>query len=366
MKWVTVVGARPQFIKAAAVLRAIQARENATDSIHSILVHTGQHHDHNLSNIFFEELGIPTPQYHLGIAGGTHGQMTGRMIEAIETVLLAEKPDKLLVYGDTNSTVAAALAAAKCGISIAHIEAGLRSFDRRMPEEINRILTDHVSKEKFCPTQAAIENLSREGITDDVYWVGDVMYDVARDYAARAESHRALFDTLGVCPKAYILVTCHREENTDNIARLRHIVDALEHIAHDTSVIFPLHPRTAKRLAQAGLYDRLRHVQCIPPVSYLEMVLLEKHAMVIVTDSGGVQKEAFFYRVPCVTLRDTSEWGETIALGWNRLVGDDPDKIVAAIRDARCGEEGEWPYGHQRASERIVEILSRERTHECV
>jgi UDP-GlcNAc3NAcA epimerase len=355
MKIVTVIGARPQFIKAAAVSRLLRAAPGTRE----VAIHTGQHYDENMSDVFFQELGIPQPDHRLGVGSGSHGAMTGRMLEKIESVLLTEKPDALLVYGDTNSTLAGALAAAKLSIPVAHVEAGLRSFNQKMPEEINRVLTDHVSKWLFCPTPVAVENLAREGIADArVALVGDVMYDVTlavRDRAGEVERW-------GVKPGAYILATIHRAENTDVPTRLEAVFDGLRQVARETPVVLPLHPRTRAVLARAGKPAEAEGLKIIDPVGYLDMTGLERHARLVVTDSGGVQKEAFFHRVPCVTLRDETEWVELVGLGWNRIV---PPLSAAAVRDgvraALAGGPGREPppdlYGGGRAAERIVEAL---------
>jgi len=301
MKILTVVGARPQFIKAAVVSRELRQR----NGMQEVLLHTGQHYDDNMSQVFFEELEIPQPDYNLGIGGGTHGQNTGRMIEAVEEVLFKERPDWVLVYGDTDSTLAGALAAVKLHIPVAHVEAGLRSFNRRMPEEINRVLTDHAADLLFAPTEKAVANLKREGLPEErIELVGDVMYDAALFYGAKAEKQSRILQTLGLVPKTYVLVTIHREENTDDPARLETIFNGLDQVALEIPVVCLVHPRTRKALGQYGIWDRVsQHIRFLPPVGYLDMVMLEKHARLIVTDSGGVQKEAFFYRVPCVTLR---------------------------------------------------------------
>lgn len=356
MKIVTVVGARPQFIKAAAVSRVIGAQY--AGAIDEILVHTGQHYDENMSKVFFEELDIPEPRYNLEISGGTHGAMTGRMLEAVEKVLLQERPDWLLVYGDTNSTLAGALAAAKLHIPVAHVEAGLRSFNMRMPEEVNRILADRVSTLLFCPTASAVENLEAEGMTRGVHNVGDVMYDVALFYRDRARQHSTILQRLGLEPGGFALATCHRAENTDDPRRLESILTALAEIAGQVPVILPLHPRTHKLVRDHGLSHWLSGLRVTEPLPFLDMVALEQAAKVILTDSGGVQKEAFFYRVPCITLRDETEWVETIRLGWNRLAGSGKEEILAAYRGLQipAGESAQ-PYGDGDAAKRIVGLL---------
>ena len=287
-----------------------------------MLVHTGQHYDENMSEVFFQELEIPKPDYYLGIGSGTHGAQTGRMLEAIEQVLLQIVPDLVLVYGDTNSTLAGALAAVKLHVPVAHVEAGLRSYNRRMPEEINRVLTDHASDLLFAPTEAAVENLKQEGISSNrIFLVGDVMYDASLYYGAKAERESRILQQLGLRPKQYVLATIHRAENTDDAQRLRSIFDGLELAAKEIPVIIPLHPRTREALKQEAQLSKVaQHVLVIQPVGYLDMVMLEKHSRLIATDSGGVQKEAFFYNVPCMTLRSETEWVELVELGWNRLV----------------------------------------------
>ena len=329
MKIITIIGARPQFIKAAVVSRAMRLRP---DEITEVIVHTGQHFDANMSDIFFEELDIPKPHYHLGVGGGTHGQNTGRMLEKIEEVLLAEKPDYVLVYGDTDSTLAGTLAAVKLHIPVAHVEAGLRSFNRKMPEEINRILTDHASDLLFTPTATADKNLDHEGISKDkIKQVGDVMYDAALFYGAKVEINNALLQTLGVASKKYALVTLHRAENVDDKDRLTAIIKGLGH--YENPIILPLHPRTKKMMEGFGI-AMPQNIKIIDPVGYLDMILLEKHAALIATDSGGVQKEAYFHRVPCITLRDQTEWIELVAHGANILTGADTNAIVSALQKA--------------------------------
>lgn len=356
-KILTVLGARPQFIKASVVSHAIAATPGLTE----VLVHTGQHFDANMSDVFFAELGIAKPDYFLNIHGGSHGAMTGRMLEAVEKVLLQEKPDVVLVYGDTNSTLAGALAAAKLHMPVAHVEAGLRSFNMKMPEEVNRILTDRISHWLFTPTQAANSNLQREGYAaDKIIEVGDVMYDVALHHGSRVQPGKGLMAQLGLVEKNYILATIHRQENTDHPQRLAAIVEALIATARTLPVIWPLHPRTRAVLEKAELLGTLtQHVRLIEPVGYLDMVQLEKFAALIATDSGGVQKEAFFYQVPCVTLRDQTEWVELVQTGWNRLAPPvDAGTLQAAIHGA-LGSRGldVLPYGAGDAARRVVQAL---------
>jgi len=350
MKIVSVVGARPQFIKCAPV--SGELRRLATE----ILVHTGQHYDDRMSGVFFAELGIPAPAYNLGVGSGLHGAQTGEMLKRIERVLVDERPDRVLVYGDTNSTLAAALAAAKLGIPVAHVEAGLRSFNRAMPEETNRVLTDHVSALLFCPTTTAVKNLAAEGITAGVHLVGDVMHDVLAGSLAAAEARSTVVATLGLRPGGYFLGTVHRAENTDRPERLQRIVGAFNDLAASTApVVFPVHPRTRK-LLDAGGWELAPAVRTIEPVSYLDMLMLEKHARAILTDSGGVQKEAFWLHVPCLTLRDETEWVETIDAGWNTLVGDDRARIVECAR-AACPPSSPVASLDEGASRRIAELV---------
>lgn len=350
MKIVTIVGARPQFIKAAAVSRAIGTRENVTE----IIVHTGQHYDANMSDVFFEQMRIPRPDHHLGVGGGPHGQMTGRQLEKIEAVLLEEKPDWVLVYGDTNSTLAGALAAAKLHVRVAHVEAGLRSYNRRMPEEINRVLTDHVSELLLVPTETGVRNLAAEGITGSkVRLVGDVMYDAAMFYKDLA-NEPDWFESLGVERGAFVLCTIHRAENTDDLERLRSILHGLADSG--LPVILPLHPRTRATVDGAGIVIG-ENIHVVPPVGYLEMVWLETHCSVIATDSGGVQKEAFFHGKPCVTMRDETEWVELIEAGVNRLVGANRELIAEHVRNSSAVKCDLQLYGAADAAHRIVDAL---------
>ena len=354
MRILTVLGARPQFIKAAAVSRRLRERPD----VREILVHTGQHYDENMSDVFFRELELPDPNYHLGVGSGSHGAQTGRMLERIEEVLLKERPDVVLVYGDTNSTLAGALAAAKLHVPVAHVEAGLRSFNRNMPEEINRVLTDHIARWLFAPTPTAVNNLKREGIAGaGVVLVGDVMYDLALMIGGRHGS----VDRWGLSPGQYVLATIHRAENTDDPARLAAIFDGLNALAKRIPVVIPLHPRT---LAVLGADAADFAVRIIDPVGYFDMACLEKNARLIVTDSGGVQKEAFFHRVPCVTLRDETEWIELVEIGWNRIIpprsADAVCKgIIAALGAVPAAEPPADLYGGGHAAERIVQVLTQ-------
>lgn len=334
MKIVTIVGARPQFVKAATVSRVISEMNKTCQSpeLSEVIVHTGQHYDDNMSKVFFDELDIPRPDYNLEIGGGTHGAMTGRMLEGIERVLLAEQPDWFLVYGDTNSTLAGALAAAKLHIPVAHVEAGLRSFNMKMPEEINRVLTDRVSTLLFCPTDTAVNNLKNEGVHNGVVNVGDVMYDASLFYRGLARQKSTMMNELSLEPRGYVLATCHRAENTDDSVRMKNIIRSLAVIAEQVRVIFPLHPRTRGVLTEQGLIEFLGKVEVLEPVSFLDMVRLEESARLILTDSGGVQKEAYFFGVPCITIREETEWIETVSAGCNVLAGSNVEKILAAYR----------------------------------
>jgi UDP-GlcNAc3NAcA epimerase len=356
----TVVGARPQFIKVAPVSRALAE----TGTVREILIHTGQHFDADMSDVFFKELGLPVPDYHLDVHGGGHGVMTGIMLQKLEPVLEALRPDRVLVYGDTNSTLAGALVSAKLHIPVAHVEAGLRSFNRAMPEEINRIVADQLSDILFTSTDAGTENLAKEGIAGGrVVQVGDVMFDAALMFSQMASQKNDVLNVLGIEPRRYVLATVHRAENTDCPVRLGNLVAALEQVANDLPVVLPLHPRTATRMKTAGL--AFTKVKTVPPVGYLDMVALESQAAVIATDSGGVQKEAFFYEVPCVTLRDETEWVELVDLGWNRLASPAQDGLGDVILGA-LGTAGQAarPYGDGKAAERIAKILAAEQPHD--
>jgi UDP-N-acetylglucosamine 2-epimerase (non-hydrolysing) len=325
MKIVTVVGARPQFVKCAAVSREI--RKDHTE----ILVHTGQHYDPEMSDIFFEELNIPKPDYHLGVGSATHGKQTGQILEKLEGVLLKEKPDLVIVYGDTNSTLAGALAAAKLHIPVAHVEAGLRSFDRTMPEEINRIVTDHIADLLFCPTQNAVDLLAKEGITKGVHFVGDVMADVLAFNKELADKKSKVIEDLGLIPRQYCVATIHRPVNTDSREALSSIIRAFGKAV--MPIVFPVHPRTRKYLKEYGLIDNLpENVILTEPLGYLDMIQLLSQAKKILTDSGGIQKEAYILGVPCITLRENTEWVETLHDGWNVLVGADEGKIVRGLK----------------------------------
>jgi UDP-GlcNAc3NAcA epimerase len=362
MKIVSVVGARPQFVKASVVSLQLRSAFGSAE----VLVHTGQHYDDSMSAVFFQELQLPDPHYHLGVGSGSHGEQTGRMLAEIERVLERESPDWVLVYGDTNSTIAGALAAAKLHIPVAHVEAGLRSFNRRMPEEVNRVLTDHLAELLFVPTEAAVANLLREGVAEErIHLVGDVMYDAALMFGERASMSSDVLTRIGVEAGNYVLATVHRAENTDNPDRLRAIIAGLNEISRELPVVLPLHPRTRHALSALGLnvaqstIDALRITE---PLGYLDMLMLEKNARLIATDSGGVQKEAFFHRVRCVTLRDETEWVELVELGWNTLLSPDSPKVVAeglraALSSDSSPDASASLYGDARASERVAAIM---------
>ncbi|MBW1971297.1 MAG: UDP-N-acetylglucosamine 2-epimerase (non-hydrolyzing) [Deltaproteobacteria bacterium] len=349
---ITVLGARPQFIKSAPLSKAFLYEEK----IKEIIIHTGQHYDYEMSEIFFEELKLPKPDYYLSVGSHSHGKQTGLMLKSIEDVLIKEKPDMVLVYGDTNSTLAGALAAAKLNISVAHIEAGLRSYNRKMPEEINRVLTDRLSSLLFCPTLNSVENLKKEGIKDGVFHVGDVMYDALLMFIDIAESRSKILEKQNLKSKEYVLATIHRAENTDDPKRLKKIMEIFSYLPF--KVVFPIHPRTKKEIKRSSILIA-NNIKIIPPVSYLDMILLEKNSILIITDSGGVQKEAYLLKVPCITLRGETEWVETVEIGANRVIGLDEKKLGEAINHF---ENFKWqnninPFGDGKSSEKIVKII---------
>lgn len=347
MRLVTIVGARPQFVKAAPLSRAIAARKG----LEEVSIHTGQHFDYNMSDIFFDELGISRPTHNLDIHGGSHGEMTARMLTAIETLLIADTPDAVVVFGDTNSTLAGALAASKLHIPVVHIEAGLRSFNRKMPEEINRVLTDHVSTLLMCPTSLAVQNLRDEGIKNGVFATGDLMYDMVRALAPIAVERSEILSVVGLEAGGYTLATLHRAENTDTKEALQKAHDFLVDLSRERPVVLPLHPRTKAALERFGLEPFTKgDVRILEPVGYLDMLALLQGAALVATDSGGLQKEACFSGAPCITMRDETEWVETITHGWNRLWS------VKDYRERREIEE----YGDARSAEKIVDIISRE------
>lgn len=348
MKIITVLGARPQFVKAATVSNKL--REKHIEKI----IHTGQHYDENMSKVFFDELQIPVPDYNLNVGSGNHGFQTGHMLIKIEEILEKEKPDCLLVYGDTNSTIAGALAASKLHIPVAHIEAGLRSFNMRMPEEQNRILTDHISSLLLTPTNTATLNLKNEGIVKGVYNTGDVMFDAILKFSELAKNKSGILNKIGDKSSDYILVTIHRAENTDNIERLKNIIEALNECGE--KVVLPIHPRTKKFMESYKLKFN-NNITLLEPVGFLDMMLLEKNSKKIVTDSGGIQKEAFFMEKPCITMRDETEWVETVKNGWNVIVGADKDKILYNIKNFKPVSVRENHFGDGNASGKIVHVL---------
>jgi len=357
-KIITVIGARPQFIKAAPVSKVILGQPDLCE----VMVHTGQHYDFGMSNVFFDELEIPESVYNLEVGSNSHAIQTGEIMKRLEEVLIKEKPDLLLIYGDTNSTLAGALTAAKLHIPVAHVEAGLRSFNNKMPEEINRIVADRLSSLLFAPTKTAMNNLGNEGITEGVYKTGDVMYDVAQQFISRAKEKSRILVNLDIGPKEYILVTIHRAENTDDKARLTNIFTAFNKIAEDIPLVLPIHPRTRKMLREYQLENQLDSVKLIDPVGFLDMINLEHNAKLIVTDSGGVQKEAYFHKTPCVTLRDETEWVETVEAGWNILADvNRSENIILSINDMLCynGERKTISeYGDGKSSREIVIKIS--------
>jgi len=349
MKILTVVGARPQFIKAAAVSRALRKQHK------EILVHTGQHYDQKMSDVFFEELQIPKPDHLLQVGSAKHGAQTGEMLARLEPILEDEKPDCVLVYGDTNSTLAGALTAAKLHIPVAHVEAGLRSFNRDMPEEINRVLTDHLSALLFCPSDKSAAQLAAEGVASGVHVVGDVMYDSILQYTGIAEKNSRILATLNAQPKTYLLATLHRPVNVDDPQTLFHLLETFNEIGE--TILFPAHPRTRKMI-EAARFSTGENIRFIEPFGYLDMLWVEKNARLILTDSGGVQKEAYWMKVPCVTLREETEWVETVQSGWNTLTGANREKILAAVRNFRAPAEHPPLFGDGSASEKITRCLT--------
>lgn len=350
MKILTVVGARPQFIKAGPFSKELRKKHK------EVLLHTGQHYDPNMSDIFFEELGLPKPDINLEVGSGSHAEQTSRMMLGIEKVLQEGNFNMVLVYGDTNSTVAGSLAAAKLHIPVGHVEAGLRSYNRRMPEEINRIVTDHISDILFAPTKTAVEILKKEGLAKKTVLVGDVMYDAIKDHSKLADKHSVTGD-LNLKKGAYILATIHRAENTDSKKRLTSILKAFHRSGE--KIILPMHPRTKKFIDQYKLEKYLENIKVIDPVGYIEMLALEKNARLILTDSGGVQKEGFLLGVPVVTLRDETEWVETVQDGWNKIVGSSEEGILSAIKNFRPKGKRHNHFGNGQASQKIVASIER-------
>jgi UDP-GlcNAc3NAcA epimerase len=355
MKIITIIGARPQFIKAAVVSAALEAK-----GIQEILVHTGQHFDASMSDVFFQELSLKPPDYHLGVGGLSHGAMTGRMLESIETLLMAEKPDFVLVYGDTNSTLAGALAAAKLHIPIAHVEAGMRSFNRQMPEEINRVLVDHLSQLLFVTSEKPIDLLAQEGLVRGVHCVGDVMYDAVLKFSALAE-RSTILKKLNLKPQQYGLVTLHRAENTDDLQRLGIWLAQLALLSQTLNLVFTVHPRTVQAIQKINADWNPPGIQLISPLGYLDMLALQSQSALILTDSGGLQKEALYTGTPCLTLRKETEWVETVESGWNQLIGDCPDELekrALALIEYCAQKQIPQLYGDGRAAEKIADFMS--------
>lgn len=356
---ITIVGARPQFVKAAMLSRAISMRNKEGMSFEEKLIHTGQHYDENMSRVFFQEMGILKPTWQLHCGNHTHGAMTGQMLMDIEKILIDNQPDYVLVYGDTNSTLAGALAASKLHIPVVHVEAGLRSFNKAMPEEINRILTDHVSSILCCPTQTAVQNLHKENITKGVYHVGDIMYDAALLFGKEAEQRSTILQTLGLSPKEFLLCTVHRAENTDSQERLCQIAQAWTEIAASERIVIPLHPRTRIYLEKYNLLATLQqqpNILLTDPLGFLDMVMLERNARIILTDSGGIQKEAYFHKTPCITLREETEWTETIESGWNQLAGFHAKDIIKCLSTSNDRKEIQ-EYGDGNTAQKILDLL---------
>ena len=350
MKIVTVIGARPQFVKAAVVSQALKAAGHE-----EILINTGQHYDDNMAQVFFDEMGIPNPDYDLGVGSGTHASQTAASLVGIEEILIKEKPDWIIVFGDTNATIAGALAASKLHIKIAHIEAGLRSYNRRMPEEINRIVTDLISELRFVPTQVAVDNLQKEGITSGVHIVGDVMTDALLHFTPIAEEKSDILERHRLESGSFILLTIHRPSNADDDTRFKHILEVVSSV--DKTIVFPVHPRSRERVTRL-LKDVNRSVLTIDPVGYLDMMLLEKNAHTIITDSGGVQKEAYLHKTPCLTVRNETEWVETVEDGWNILVGETVESIPGLVLDFPKPRQWKPHYGPGDSASRIVELLN--------
>jgi UDP-GlcNAc3NAcA epimerase len=360
MKILTVVGARPQFIKASSFSRALDKfNKNHSQHMNEIIIHTGQHFDQNMSDIFFSELEIPEPKYNLNISNLSHGAMTGRMLEELENIFVQENPDSILVYGDTNSTLAAALAASKLAIPLLHIESGLRSYNMNMPEEVNRVLTDKLSSYLFCPSKVACDNLTKEGIRENIHFVGDVMFDVVLHL--KKSNHLKPFQDLSLKEREYCICTLHRQENTDDPVKMRNILESLQIINKDIRVVMPIHPRTKKIISDYDQNDLLKGLNVITPISYKQMLSLLDNSSFLITDSGGMQKEAMYLKKPCLTLRDETEWTETVDLGFNTLCGSDPDMIINSYNRIN-NEELSFnlnPYGEGDAAEKIIQILNK-------
>lgn len=350
-KIISVVGARPQFIKVKLLVEVLKEKK-----INHLLVHTGQHYDYEMSKIFFEELTIPKPRYNLNVGSHTPGAQTALIIERLEKVLLKERPEMVITYGDTNSTLAASLTAAKLHIAVCHVEAGLRSYNKQMPEETNRVVTDHLSSILFCPSRTAVKNLAKEGITSGVHLVGDIMYDLLLRFKDFADKRSNILSRLNLRPKNYLLATLHRPSNADSAGSLKRIFHAFKRI--NAPIVLPLHPRTSQALKR-NVFKIPPIVRVIKPVGYMDMVTLEKNAKIILTDSGGVQKESYWLGVPCVTLREETEWVETVRHGWNLLTGADAMRIVKAAREMKPPKKRPQLYGDGHAAERIVRYLTK-------
>lgn len=350
MKILSVVGARPQFIKLAVLSREIRKRFD------EVIVHTGQHYDIEMSKVFFEQLNIPNPDYNLEVGSGSHAKQIGNIIIRLEKILIKENPSLVLVYGDTNSTLGGALCAAKLGISVCHVESGMRSYDK-IPEEINRVIADHISDIFFCTTETAVGNLENEGITKNVFLVGDLMIDALVNHIKIAEKKSSILKELGLRRNAYMLTTIHRAENTEDKLKLKSILNGL--LQSKENIILPLHPRTKKYLQDYTLIGKIgnSNIRIIKPLPYLDMLMLEKNSRKIITDSGGVQKEAYFFKVPCITLRDITEWKETVENGFNILVGSDSSKIYKAIKNFKIRKKHMQFYGKGDASKKMADIL---------
>lgn len=353
MKILTVVGARPQFIKACMFSKAIRSNSK----VEEIIVHTGQHYDDNMSTVFFKQLNLPKADYYLGVGSGSHGKQTANMLVELEHVMISVNPDIVLVYGDTNSTLAGSLAAAKLHIPIAHVEAGLRSFNKKMPEEINRTVTDHLSDWLLCPSQTAVDNLRREGIVKGVYLTGDIMYDSVLHFKPRALQESTILQDLSLTKNNYYLATVHRAENTDQPERLKAILEALQQLK--MNVVLPLHPRTKSKINQFKLTDLISstHIKIVEPLNYFNMLTIASQANVILTDSGGLQKEAYMLQIPCITLRDETEWIETVQSGWNQLVGANTQQIVESVNKIQIPKQCTPLFGDGKAAQKISEIL---------
>ena len=354
MKILSIIGARPEFIQAAPVSKALRLHHN------EILVHTGQHYDYLMSQVFFDELGIPIPDYNLEVGSGTQAKQTAEIMVRLENILKIEKPNIIFIRGDTNSTLASAIAASKLNIPIAHIEAGERSYDRQMPEEINRLIADHLAKIHFCASHKALEQLSLEGISENVFWVGDVMLDALLLNLPLARQKSKVLNKLELIPREYSLVTVHRAANTNDLQRLRNIISGLNQTPE--TIVFPVHPRTRKSLEKLDV-EAKDHVILIEPVDYFDMLVLEENARLIATDSGGVQREAYFLEIPCLTLRDESEWVETVFSGWNKLVGTQPDRILESWMDFKVPIEHPPLFGDGNAGKHIANIITNENFH---